>query len=314
MPACPAWRRSSNSTPEEPQVKPPTTNQDMVATVIATGRDWREANDHALAAAAQADLAVIARRRSTASSAWSKSAMRSSGSSTPIEIRTRLSVIPSACLRSSGHRQMGHRGRGAGECLGAAEADREMGDLQGVEEGEGLLLAALQIEREGRAGAGAVAAVDVGLAGVAALLEEAEIADALDLGMVAQEAAHLVRILAGPDHSQLERLEAPQEHPGRIGIGDRADRVAEHPDGVDQLLRAGDPAGDEIGMAAGIFGQRIDREVGALAERLRPERAEEGVVDRDRRPFVAEHGEPAPRRRPRRRPGRWSGWPGSRDR
>ena len=31
-----------------------------------------------------------------------KSAIRSSGSSTPIEMRTRLSVMPSACLRSSG--------------------------------------------------------------------------------------------------------------------------------------------------------------------------------------------------------------------
>jgi biotin carboxylase len=46
--------------PRGAQVKPPTTNQDMIATVIATGRDWREANDSALAAAALADLAVSA--------------------------------------------------------------------------------------------------------------------------------------------------------------------------------------------------------------------------------------------------------------
>ena len=38
---------------------------------------------------------------------------------------------------------MGHRGGRAGERLGAAKADREIGDLEGVEEREGLLLAAL---------------------------------------------------------------------------------------------------------------------------------------------------------------------------
>src|SRR5688572_32585389 len=48
----------------------------------------------------------------------------------------------------------------------------------------------------------------------------------------------------------------------------------------------GDPPGDEVAMPAGIFGQRVDREVGALVQRLRPERAEEGVVDRDRRRLV----------------------------
>ena len=82
-----------------------------------------------------------------------------------------------------GHRQMGHRRGRAGERLGAAEADREIGDLQRVEEGERLLLAALQVEREGRAGAGAMALVDVRLA--RAFLEEAEIADLLDLRVAA---------------------------------------------------------------------------------------------------------------------------------
>ena len=46
-------------------------------------------------------------------------------------------------------------------------------------------------------------------------------------------------------------------------------------------------AGDEIAVAAGIFGQAVDDEVGALPQRLRPERPEEGVVDRDRRQLVA---------------------------
>src|SRR5205085_10987677 len=116
--------------------------------------------------------------------------------------------------------------------------DREMRDLQRIEEGETLPFAALQIEREGGTGAGAVAAVNVRLPGVTAFLEEAEIADALHLRMIAQEAAHLVGILAGAGHAKLQRLEAAEQHPGGVGIGDRAERVAEHADRVDQIPRA----------------------------------------------------------------------------
>jgi len=57
-----------------------------------------------------------------------------------------------------------HRGGGGGEGFGAAEADGELGDLQRIEESEGLTLAALEIEREGRSRAGAVAIIDVALA------------------------------------------------------------------------------------------------------------------------------------------------------
>ena len=66
-----------------------------------------------------------------------------------------------------------------------------------------LRLAALQVEREGRSCAEAVAAVDVRLAIV---FQEAEIADPLDLRMVGEEGAHLGGILAGAAHAQLQRL------------------------------------------------------------------------------------------------------------
>src|SRR5258708_24511228 len=122
---------------------------------------------------------------------------------------------------------MGHRCGRAGERLGAAKADREVGDLQRVEEGERLFLAALQIEREGRAGAGAMALKDVRLA--RSILEETEIADLLDLRMAAQEIAYLLGILAGAVHSKLERFEAAQEHPRSVRVADGADRVADHP-------------------------------------------------------------------------------------
>ncbi len=43
-------------------------------------------------------------------------------------------------------------------------------------------------------------------------------------------------------------------------------------------------------MAAGIFGEAVDDEFGALPDRLLPERTEEGVVDRDRGLLLAGEG------------------------
>src|SRR3954451_11511919 len=54
------------------------------------------------------------------------------------------------------HPGMRRRGRVRGKRFGAAEADRELEDAQRVEEAEGLGLAALDVEREGRAGGGAL--------------------------------------------------------------------------------------------------------------------------------------------------------------
>ena len=43
-------------------------------------------------------------------------------------------------------------------------------------------------------------------------------------------------------------------------------------------------------MPADIFGEAVDRQVGALRERLGPQRPEEGVVDRDRRTLARGEG------------------------
>src|SRR6185503_2371373 len=167
-----------------------------------------------------------------------------------------------------GHRQVGHRGRSAGQSLGAPETYGEMRDLQRIEEGERLLLATLEVELEGRAGAGTVTAIDVGL--TRALLEEAEVANLLDLRVLAQEVAHARRILARLAHPQFERFEAPQQHPGGVRVANGPDRVPHRAHLVDQLLLADEPARDEVTVAAGIFRQTVDRKVGAARERLRP--------------------------------------------
>src|ERR1700761_7900126 len=101
---------------------------------------------------------------------------------------------------------MRHPRRMRRQRFGAAERHGELGDLERVEEGERFLLATLEIEREGRSRPAAMPRVDVGLALVLAVLEEAEIADTFDLRMVAQEFADLDRILARAAHAQFERF------------------------------------------------------------------------------------------------------------
>src|SRR3546814_13413452 len=68
--------------------------------------------------------------------------------------------------------------------------------------------------------------------------DEPQIAESLDLGMVAQICADLQRIFARAAHAQFERFEAAQQHPGGVGIADGADRVAHRADDVEQLLVA----------------------------------------------------------------------------
>src|SRR4051812_4404549 len=92
-----------------------------------------------------------------------------------------------------------------GERFRTAQAYRQLGDLERVQETEGLGLAALQIERKGRSRAGAMAVVDIRLA--RAFLKKAEIADELDLGMTAQPSADLGGIFARAGHAQFERFE-----------------------------------------------------------------------------------------------------------
>src|SRR3546814_3279887 len=110
-----------------------------------------------------------------------------------------------------------------------------------------LLLAPLDEEREGRAGAGAMAVENILLTRIG---DEPQIAESLDLGMVAQICADLQRIFARSAHAQFERFEAAQQHPGGVGIADGADRVAHRADVVEQLLVARHAARAEVRLAA----------------------------------------------------------------
>src|SRR3546814_8952799 len=100
----------------------------------------------------------------------------------------------------------------ARERLCAAEADRELRDLERVEEAEALLLAPLDEEREGRAGAGTMAVENILLTRIG---DEPQIAESLDLGMVAQICADLQRIFARAAHAQFERFRS-EEHTSEL--------------------------------------------------------------------------------------------------
>src|SRR5690606_38806437 len=147
-------------------------------------------------------------------------------------------IVGDAELRAAliGHREVGHRRRVAGERLGAAEAYRELGHPERVEEAEALGLAALDEPAERAARAGAVAVVDVLLPSVP---EQAEKPDALDLRVILEEIAHLDGVLARALHADSERLEAAQQHPGGVGIADAAHRVAQRADRIHPLLGPG---------------------------------------------------------------------------
>src|SRR3546814_12191233 len=93
----------------------------------------------------------------------------------------------------------------ARERLGAAEADRELRDLERVEEAEALLLAPLDEEREGRAGAGAMAVEHILLTRIG---DETQIAESHALGMVAQICADLQRIFVRPATAPFDTSEA----------------------------------------------------------------------------------------------------------
>ena len=99
-----------------------------------------------------------------------------------------------------------------------------------------------------------------------------------------QEIRHDLPIAGRRRHAKAQRLQRPRDHPAGEGVELRADGRAERAHRLHHRFRSERGAGDQIGMAADIFGQRIDGDVGAVDQRLLEERAEKRVVaDDDRR-------------------------------
>src|SRR3954452_11601095 len=104
-------------------------------------------------------------------------------------------------LRDAGMRR---RGRVRGKRFGAAEADRELEDAQRVEEAEGLGLAALDVEREGRAGG--VASRREHPPGRAAMRQEGRKIDLGDAPVEREVARRDLGVAAGGGYGAGQRL------------------------------------------------------------------------------------------------------------
>ena len=181
-----------------------------------------------------------------------------------------------------GHAGMGGRGGVAGERFRAAERHGELDDFQRVEDTERFRLAPGHVEGERRARRAALLVVDFPLG--RALGQVAEIIEARHGRMRLQELRHDRAVAVGAGHAQAERLQRARDHPAWEGVELRADGRAELPHRLHHRRRAERSARDEIRMAPDVLGQRIDRDVGAVDERLLVERAEQRVVaDEDRR-------------------------------
>ena len=162
-------------------------------------------------------------------------------------------------------------------------------DLQRVEEGERLLLAALQIEREGRSGAGAMAACRCP-PGASLPRGSRDSRPSRPSGWSRRKSQTLAafspaRLMRSSSVSRLRSSIQAVLGSQIVPIVLRIMRT--------WLISPFSPtsaAGDEVAVPAGIFGQAVDAEVGALRERLGPQRPEEGVVDRDRRALVVAEG------------------------
>ena len=232
-------------------------------------------------------------------------------------MRTRLSVMPSACLRSGGTDRWVIAAGRAGQRLGAAEADREMGDLERVEEGEALAprrpsdrarrSSRRRCSGGGRCRPGARRRRPRGSR------DSRRSRPSDDRAGSAQTLAAFspARVMRSSSVSRLRSSIQAVLGSVIVPIVLRSMRI-----GVDQLLRAGDAAGDEVANGRRHIwsaNRPRDRRRGAAAAA----RAGRGRCCRSRSAGARRRRTAASRTRGdrlRRRPERWSGWPGFRDR
>ncbi|OJH20872.1 hypothetical protein BLX88_00220, partial [Bacillus obstructivus] len=101
--------------------------------------------------------------------------------------------------------------------------------------------------------------------------------------MIAQEIRDGARIVIGLFHADAQGFQRAAEHPAGMRVELRADGTAQRLDLFHHGLRAERRTGDQIGMAADIFGQRVQGDVGAVLDRALENRSEQRVVAGDHR-------------------------------
>ena len=168
--------------------------------------------------------------------------------------------------------------------LGAPEADRQLEEFQRVQDAKGERPVVLHHEGEGGAGSGALPRVD---AGEPAILSELRMQHgAGEDSVLRQPAGDLAPAFSRPFHAQRECLHRAREHPAGVRVELEAEGAPRLAHGLQQLLAAGEPPGDQVGMAADVFRQRVDADVDAMRERRLKNRPEHGVVADDKRLLV----------------------------
>ena len=95
--------------------------------------------------------------------------------------------------------------------------------------------------------------------------------------------ATIAALLAARRIRSDKRLQRAAQHPAGMRIELRADGAAHGADRFQSGSRADDGAADEIAVAADIFGQRIERQIGAMLERRLEHRPEQRVVAAENR-------------------------------
>uniref|UniRef100_A0A0N4Z856 Tetratricopeptide repeat protein n=1 Tax=Parastrongyloides trichosuri TaxID=131310 RepID=A0A0N4Z856_PARTI len=178
---------------------------------------------------------------------------------------------------------MGHAGGVGGQALGAAQADGQFEQAKRVQHVEGLGLAARQFQREGRAGALALGFEDRLLFWRS--VRAARRQDGADARIGAQAFGQNQGVVLRPLHADVQGLQTAQQQPGGVRVGGRAADGPHLADARHEVRPAHAAARDQVRVAADVFGQGIEDEVGAQLQRALPQGAEEGVVDGDCRRF-----------------------------
>ena len=204
---------------------------------------------------------------------------------------------------------MGRGGRVDYKALDIGDIGQQREDLQMIDELEGLLLAALNVEGEDRCAAvGEVLLIQ----GVVGVIGQAGVIDLLHLGVVGQELDDLFGVFIVAVQTQGERLGTLQQHPcveradaaaqiaqdhgahighkgGRAGSLGKADAVVagvrlreggEFAAGLPvELAGVNDDAAQRGAVAADELGGRMDNDVGTMLDRADQVGRAEGVVD-----------------------------------
>ena len=195
----------------------------------------------------------------------------------PIEMRiSRLGDADPLAVAAGTPRMHGAGGM-AGKRFGAAEAHRELDDLQLVEEPRTPPCAPPFTSNENVVPARA--ALRLRKPPCRARPRAARPGNRhARLSGAGEKHRHAFRVAAALRHAQRQRFQRAAEHPARMRVELRADRAAQLPDRPQRLAEPSAAPATRSRMPADILGERIDDDVGAVLQRLLEDRAEQRVV------------------------------------